>query len=388
MVLRGNVSVWLLLGVMALLLPRGARAEGPLPVDVFTTLPPNARAESPPLNGLDVEYTVDPELDAAVRRILEVGRVTLGHVILLDPSDGRVLAYVSTNPVDFPATRTYPTASLMKVVTAAAVLEKAPEATKEGCRYAGSPYVVREINLEPPRMGGRIDSFWRTLAMSNNQCFARLAVGPVGKDALLAEMKRVGIPDVPAPGHSAGRIEQVETPLELGHLGSGLAGSFITPLAAARLAALLVEGKLVYPWWVARVTNSDGETVALPRPRPPRPTWRPELADELRELLVGVTARGTAKSAFRDHRGRPMLGTMMVAGKTGSLSGNDPKGRYEWFIGVAPADAPRVAIASVVVSSPKWWSSASQIAARVLQHVFCDRGRCDPTLARLTPLNP
>ena len=35
------------------------------------------------------------------------------------------------------------------------------------------------------------------------------------------------------------------------------------------------------------------------------------------------------------------------------------------IIGVAPADAPRVAIASVVVSSPKWWSSASQIAARV-----------------------
>jgi cell division protein FtsI/penicillin-binding protein 2 len=68
---------------------------------------------------------------------------------------------------------------------------------------------------------------------------------------------------------------------------------------------------------------------------------------------------------------------MMVAGKTGSLSGTNPKGRYEWFIGVAPADSPRVAIATVVVQSPVWWSSASQISARVLQHLFCNRGRCE-----------
>jgi cell division protein FtsI/penicillin-binding protein 2 len=372
-----RVLGWLLAGTMGLALPLGAGGVGPLPVDVFTTLPPGARIEPLPLDGLEVEYTVDPELDAAIARILARGRVLLAHVVLLDPKDGRVLAYVSTDPTAFPATGIYPTASLMKVVTAAAVLEMAPEATQQGCRYVGSPYVVREINLSPPRVGGRVESFWRSLAISNNQCFARLAIDAVGKEALLAQMKRVGIPDVPAPGHSAGRIQPVETPLELGHLGSGLAGSFISPLAAARLASLLVEGQLVYPWWVERVTNGNGETVALPRPRPPRQTWKPELADELRELLVGVTARGTAKSAFRDHRGRPMLGSMLVAGKTGSLSGSDPKGRYEWFIGVAPADAPRVAIATVVVQSRIWWSSAAQISARVLQHLFCNRGRCE-----------
>ncbi len=80
---------------------------------------------------------------------------------------------------------------------------------------------------------------------------------------------------------------------------------------------------------------------------------------------------------IKPHNGRPLLGPVRVAGKTGSLSGVDPKGRYEWFIGVAPAGAPRVAIATVVVQSRIWWSSASQISARVLQHVFCNRGRCE-----------
>jgi hypothetical protein len=66
-----------------------------------------------------------------------------------------------------------------------------------------------------------------------------------------------------------------------------------------------------------------------------------------------------------------------VAGKTGSLSGKQPDGRYEWFIGVAPADAPRVAIASLVVQDELWWRTSSQIAADVLYGVFCVHGKCD-----------
>jgi hypothetical protein len=67
---------------------------------------------------------------------------------------------------------------------------------------------------------------------------------------------------------------------------------------------------------------------------------------------------------------------VQVAGKTGSLSGTDPKGRYEWFIGVAPAEAPRIAVAVVVVQRARWWRNASQVASEVLRGVFCDRGVC------------
>ena len=67
---------------------------------------------------------------------------------------------------------------------------------------------------------------------------------------------------------------------------------------------------------------------------------------------------------------------MTVAGKTGSLSGKGPDGRYEWFIGVAPADSPRVAIATLLVQDDLWWRSSSQIAADILRSVFCDRQAC------------
>jgi cell division protein FtsI/penicillin-binding protein 2 len=111
----------------------------------------------------------------------------------------------------------------------------------------------------------------------------------------------------------------------------------------------------------------------------------PALAAQLRGWLVDTTVRGTARRAFRVRGGRPLLPGIPVAGKTGSLNGTDPKGHYEWFIGVAPADHPRLAIATVAVQGPRWWWSASQLAAEVLRAAFCPNGRCSPdAAARLT----
>ena len=98
-------------------------------------------------------------------------------------------------------------------------------------------------------------------------------------------------------------------------------------------------------------------------------------------MLVRTTTRGTARSAFRDRRGRPLLGPVTVAGKTGNLSGEDPSGRYEWFIGVAPASSPTVAVSVLQVQGHLWWRKSSQLAADVLKEVFCEGRTCSPDLA-------
>jgi len=104
----------------------------------------------------------------------------------------------------------------------------------------------------------------------------------------------------------------------------------------------------------------------------------PELAGQLRGWLVDTTVRGTARRAFRTRAGRPLIAGVPVAGKTGSLNGSDPKGRYEWFIGVAPAEDPKLVVATLAVQGPRWWWSASQLAADVLRGAFCPKGRCSP----------
>ena len=120
---------------------------------------------------LRVEYTLDAELTRQAFRVLKQGRVALGHVILLDPKTGRVLAYASTDSEGFPATRAYPAASLVKVITAAAALDASPETAGIPCRFSGSPYKLTRRRLDPPRSGNTV-SLRKALATSNNQCFA------------------------------------------------------------------------------------------------------------------------------------------------------------------------------------------------------------------------
>jgi membrane peptidoglycan carboxypeptidase len=325
---------------------------------------------------LRVEYSLDAELTRRVYRVLDKGRVKLGHVIVLDPATGRLLVYASTDPETFHPSRHYPAASLVKVITAAAVLGADPEVAKLPCRYTGNPYRLTPSRVAPPRHGREI-SLRRALATSNNQCFAQLAVHALGGDELMNAIERFGWLAEPAPAHSAGVADPGDDRYDVGRLGCGLAGCRITPLHAAQLAGTLAHGELVAPRWIDRVVDVHGRELPLPASAAPRRVMSPELADELRAMLVDTTTRGTARSAFRRRNGRPLLGEVRVAGKTGSLSGRDPKGRYEWFVGVAPAEEPRIAVSVLLVQGHLWWRNASQIAAEVLRQVFCpDRGVC------------
>jgi cell division protein FtsI/penicillin-binding protein 2 len=331
--------------------------------------------------GVKLRYTLDPELSEAVWKSLARGRFPLAHVVVMDPNTGAVLAYASTDPVRFPPDKTYPAASLVKVITAAAALDRAPEAAREACRYVGSPWRLTRDRLEPPRRGNEVD-MRKALATSNNQCFARWAVRTVGPNALLAAIDRFGMLTTPALGHPEGHARDPgEDPLALGLLGSGLDGLQITPLHAAQLAATLVEGNLVEPRWVAGAWDPEGRSLPVPNGSGGRRVLTPELAAQLRSWMVDTTVRGTARRAFRTRGGRPLLDGIPVSGKTGSLNGTDPKGHYEWFIGVAPAGEPKLVVATVAVQGKRWWWSASQLAADVLRSAFCPKGRCSAAAA-------
>ena len=212
--------------------------------------------------------------------------------------------------------------------------------------------------------------------MSNNQCFAQLTVEAVGEEVLLDTIDRFGWTSSPAPGHESGVVHRGEGDYDLGRLGCGLAGCRITPLHAGQLASILAHGLRIEPWWIDRVVDGQGRVLSLPSPPPPERVMSDRIARELREMLVLTTTRGTARSAFRDRRGRSKLGPVLVAGKTGNLSGSDPKGRYEWFMGVAPSDAPTIAVAVLQAQGHLWWARSSEIGAEVLNKIFCERGQC------------
>ncbi|HEY8122444.1 MAG TPA: penicillin-binding transpeptidase domain-containing protein [Myxococcota bacterium] len=322
-----------------------------------------------------LRYSLDPELTRAIWRIVEQGHVARAHIVVMDLETGALAAYVSTDPATFPPDRAYPAASLVKVVTAAAALDAAPSLAHSSCRFAGSPYVLTPARVNPPKRGAEI-TLERALATSNNQCFAQWAVHRVGARGMLDAIDRFGLLSPPAPDHPPGDVKDPGTDLyKLGRLGCGLDGLMITPLHAVQLAGTLAHGRLLEPHWIDSAYDADGEALEVTSAARERVVLSESLARQLRVLLRETTERGTARRAFRP-RGRPLLPGIAVAGKTGSLTGTNPAGRYEWFAGVAPAEHPRLAIATVTVQGPRWWTSGSQLAAQVFRAAFCPAGRC------------
>lgn len=327
---------------------------------------------------LEVEYTLDPELTDEIYSILRKGRVPLGLAVVLDARTGDVLAYAGTNERRLPPERAYPAASLVKVVTAAAAIEKG--VAQRPCRFVGSPYRLTPSRVDPPRGGTQI-TLERALATSNNQCFAQLAAGPIGEQSMLSIIERFGLLESAGPGHSPGRIaDPAGDRYALGKLGCGLAGLHITALHAAQLAVVVADGTLPEARWITRVTDAEGRELTLPPRKPARRVLEPAVARRLRSMMESTPVSGTARSAFRrDARG--LLASVSVAAKTGSLSGKNPSGRYEWFIAAAPADRPRIAVAVLTVQGQRWWTSGSQLGAQVLQRIFCEGRACSAALA-------
>jgi penicillin-binding protein A len=279
-----------------------------------------------------------------------------------------------------PVEGAYPAASIVKVVTGAAMLEQRPNPGSWSCRYEGNKYRLSERRLDPPRRGNQA-SLEDAMATSNNQCFSQWAIHGLGEPRLRRMLERVGWTGRPAVAHAPGRVFPVASRYDLGQLGSGLDGVRVTPLHVAALSSVLADGRLVAPRWIDRVVDDGGRPVALVPDEAPQRVVGAGTASRLRDLMIATTKRGTARRAFRSRRGTPVLGPVEVAGKTGNLNGRDPAGRYEWFFGVAPANDPRIGVVVLQVHGHLWWARSSELAANILREVFCEGSACRAGLA-------
>lgn len=331
-----------------------------------------------PRRGDDVITTLHPRVQAAAREAL--GART-GAVAAWDPSTGEVLALWS-NPsydpnvlsshdpdevrtewqrlegdADQPqlnrATQAwYPPGSTFKVVTAAAALENGigPDQTFPDPERQTLPLSNASIgNFGGGTCnGGQPISLARALQMSCNTTFAQLGL-QLESDKLVAQAERFGLNqdwdfDLPLlTSRIPGGMDAPST----AQSAIGQRDVRVTPLQMAMVAgAVANEGKLLRPRLIRRVEDFAGRIIAQYEPDPlifpgkadPQ-VMTPENARLLRDLMVGVVESGTGR--------RARIPGVRVGGKTGTAqNGEDPP--FAWFIGFAPAERPRVAVAVVV----------------------------------------
>ena len=144
----------------------------------------------------------------------------------------------------------------------------------------------------------------------------------------------------------------------------------MSPLHAAMIAAMIANnGVMMSPRIVERVVR-DGEEVYTLQERSLGNAIRPETAEKLAKMMLQTVKKGTSKHAFYGWGNIPSLQDIRVGGKTGSLEGDDPPGDYNWFVGMAPINDAKIAVAALVINHHTWQIKASYVAREGLKTYF------------------
>lgn len=324
--------------------------------------------------------TFDAALQNALSQTLARYAVPWGVTVLIEPGTGRVLAMAEHSREEpgrtgLALTPLAPAASIFKLVTAAALLEQGVSPDEQVCFHGGKHRLQPRLLSDDPRRDRRCLTLEHAFGKSVNVVFAKLA-GRGLDAASLAEMAsrflfNASIPFVRPVAISPAHIDA--DPFALANTAAGFGPVRLSPLHAALLASIVANGgTFVPPALVDRVEGAPAPAVP-----PARQVIPPRVAAALVEMMRNTVTDGTARKAFR--RASGALRGVEVAGKTGTLSDPSPFRDYTWFVGFAPVDHPRVAVATVIVNERLWRVHAPAVAREALEAYFRSEVALAPT---------
>lgn len=319
--------------------------------------------------------TLEPALMQPLVDDLRVGRPQWGATVILDVESGEVLALAehSEREPGVPGAGVRPlarAASVFKIVTASALLRAGVPLHTEACG-AGGKTRLKPKNLVSER--GACVRFEDALPFSKNVAIAKLALRYLTPERLVEEAQRFGFgSDVMGElrvGRSRSRIP-LDDEFGFANTAAGFGDVRLSALHGAVLAAVAGTGGLLVRPRI--VENAEGESV--PPVHPPERVLDEQQAQVLQTMMTATVSQGTAFAAFHGRKtpyGRGAVVDVPVAGKTGSLTDRDEDVDVTWFVGTAPAHAPRIAIATVIINDEWIWHvRALDVATRAVATYF------------------
>jgi peptidoglycan glycosyltransferase len=353
--------------------------------------------------GNDIVTNIDPKAQQVALSGLEAAG--FGAVVAIEPSTGRIRVMASNAPYDpnrVPyeleklnlntaeapllnrATQSrYPPGSTVKVVTAAAALDSGT-ITPETVIEAPGSITDEGLPLENDFRASYNGPLDGALTNSVNTWFAQVGA-KVGEDTLFEYMERFGfntkLPiDLPSEEllpsglvdlENGGKLLTAKDPIDIERVAIGQERLLVTPLQNALVAAAVAnKGHEMKPQIWSKVIDPDGRVVESMDPSEYGQPISEKTAEELSTAMEGVVSEGTGTNAA--------ISGVPVAGKTGTAEtpGNEACGggveeNQAWFIGFAPADEPKVAIAVSVECTPEFGNDvAAPIFAEVAESIL------------------
>ncbi len=341
-----------------------------------------------PESGIDgplgVEFTLDPDLQQEAERLLAKHNPDYAILVALDPDSGRILAMADSTRGTPPESslvlrNTYPAASVSKVVTAVAAIDQGEVSERTVIPFNGKTTTLYKKNVfrHKKNKWTREPTFRESFAKSNNTVFGRVGAVTVGGEKLLDYFHRLGFNARFASDfvfHNGAIELDTEDQWQVAESASGYTRrNTLSPIHAAALAATAVNGgRLIAPVVVERVVGPNGIPLYQYEDPAVSPAMSGVTAEQLKTLMTATVKMGSARKSFRRfHRGA--FEDVVVGGKTGSLTGSDPQGRYDWFAGFAELGDRRVAFAALCINKEKWYVKSARLSRELLEYYFQPR---------------
>ena len=335
--------------------------------------------------GADVRLTLDAKMQAAAEealaRLVERTGAKGGSVVTLDPRSGDILSlaeYPPTNPndfrsLDFQSTRSrafhdaIEPGSTFKIFLVAGALDAGVIQSDEMIDTSPGWLRIPGKTIRDHEDYGLI-SIAEILEISSNVGAVTISqrLQPRRHYELLRRFGFGHSTQSGFPQESAGILRHYRgwQPVDRATLAFGQGVSVTAVQLASAMAALANGGVWQKPRLVAARRKAGGEWEQAAREQGHRVISSRAAAQTVRMMENVVSATGTGR--------RASLRGLRVAGKTGTAQKLDTAtGRYSktdyvaWFIGVVPADDPRLAI-TVMIDEPRGWAHGGGDAAAPL----------------------
>lgn len=347
-----------------------------------------------PVGGGSVTLTTNTGLQAILENALEeactVNNANNAYGILINPQTGEIYAvgsyptFDSSNPPRSDAktllelsknrivTDTYEPGSTFKVITLAAALETGAVSMNTTFSCSGS-LLIKGERIKCWKSGGHgAETLPEAVANSCNPAFMSMALR-MGLDTFYDYIFKFGFNESTGSklmGETSGKVlhKKYVRDADLARIGFGQSISCTGMQLVMAFSAAINGGDLLKPYYVAQVTDANGNVVERGERTVVRNVIKSSTSALVRTLLQNVVEKGSGKNA--------QVYGYSVGGKTGTSQKYDEDGSVSStrliasFIGFAPVNDPQF-VCLIVVDEPKVPSVyGSTVAAPFVQQVL------------------
>lgn len=236
---------------------------------------------------------------------------------------------------DYLSRASFPAASLAKTVTIAAAFESKRYSIHTEIPLIGKAHTLYKRQLKiPENYRGPITPLHLAFAKSYNAPMALVGMN-VGAKHLRSAAEKLGFNRNFSQGiPERSNYSPPDSGYGLAEVASGFTKSTtLSPLQAAGIVrAILMKKSFEIPWEKSGAKGfAPTQPIALGIERFSDNTYF-----GLRQAMVATATEGTARKNISTRNiSRKFFADLEIGGKTGSLDGTDPQGRYDWFMGFA-----------------------------------------------------